>query len=57
LDVPLLPKPLYTAITRAKKLVIIVGQKKALKLAVGKASASGRYTTLKNRLVELTEMY
>jgi len=48
---------IYTAITRAKKLVIIVGQKKALKLAVDRASASRRYTTLKNRLVELTEMY
>lgn len=48
---------LYTAITRAKKLIILIGQKKALSIAVKTASASRRYSTFKKRLVELTEMY
>ena len=42
---------LYTAITRGKKLVIIVGSKKALAIAVKKIESSHRVTTLKERLL------
>ncbi len=40
---------LYTAITRAKKMVVIVGTKKALKLAIENDEVARRYTTLKER--------
>ncbi len=43
---------IYTALTRAKKLVIIVGTKKALNLAIVKAEARDRTTTLTERLKE-----
>ncbi|RYE24327.1 MAG: ATP-dependent RecD-like DNA helicase [Sphingobacteriaceae bacterium] len=45
---------IYTAVTRAKKLVIMIGQKQALKTAVGKNALDARYSTLKQRLVEIT---
>lgn len=48
---------IYTAITRAKKLVIIVGQKQALSIAVDKKSAANRYSLLRKRLEELTAWY
>lgn len=41
---------LYTAITRAKKLLVIVGDKKALAMAVRNARAQERYTSLQRRL-------
>ena len=41
---------LYTAITRAKQMVVIVGTKKALKLAIENDEVARRYTTLKERL-------
>ena len=41
---------LYTAITRAKQMVVIVGTKKALKLAIDNNEVARRYTTLKERL-------
>ena len=41
---------LYTAITRAKKMVVIVGTKKALKLAIENDEVARRYTSLKERL-------
>jgi len=41
---------LYTAITRAKELVIIVGTQKALEIAVGRDIAQLRYTRLADRL-------
>lgn len=41
---------LYTAMTRAKKLLIIVGQKRALTLAVGEARRSERFSLLETRL-------
>lgn len=41
---------IYTAITRAKKLVIVLGTKKALNLAVTRADARERTTTLTERL-------
>ncbi len=41
---------LYTAITRAKRLVVIVGVKKALTMAVKNARVKQRYTLLGTRL-------
>jgi exodeoxyribonuclease V alpha subunit len=41
---------LYTAITRGKKLVVLVGTKKALGMAVRRADTGQRYTTLRKRL-------
>lgn len=43
---------IYTAITRARKLVIILGTKKALNLAVTRAESRERTTTLAERLKE-----
>ena len=43
---------IYTAITRARKLVIILGTKKALSLAVTRAESRERITTLEERLRE-----
>ncbi|RKX45559.1 MAG: ATP-dependent RecD-like DNA helicase [Verrucomicrobia bacterium] len=43
---------IYTAITRAKKLVIVLGTKKALNLAVTRAESRERTTTLSERLKE-----
>jgi exodeoxyribonuclease V alpha subunit len=41
---------LYTAVTRGKKLVILVGTKKALGMAVRRQDTSRRYTALRRRL-------
>ena len=41
---------LYTAITRAKHMIVIVGTPKALKLAIANDKVAQRYTTLKQRL-------
>ncbi len=41
---------LYTAVTRGKKLVVIVGSKRALGLAVRNADAKRRYTWLAERV-------
>lgn len=41
---------LYTAVTRGKRMVVIVGSKKALGLAVRNAKEDARYTLLKQRL-------
>jgi exodeoxyribonuclease V alpha subunit len=43
---------LYTAITRAKKLVVLVGTKKAVAMAVRNNSQQRRYTALVSRLGE-----
>ena len=43
---------IYTAITRAKKLVIIIGTKRALNLAISQADSRFRTTTLAERLKE-----
>ncbi|MBC8277343.1 MAG: ATP-dependent RecD-like DNA helicase [FCB group bacterium] len=43
---------LYTAVTRGRKLVILVGTKKALHIAVNKTESTRRYTSLKERLQE-----
>lgn len=44
---------LYTAVTRGKRLVIIVGSKRALRLTVQQQTTQLRHTNLKNRLREL----
>ncbi|MCB0318023.1 MAG: ATP-dependent RecD-like DNA helicase [Bdellovibrionales bacterium] len=44
---------IYTAVTRAKKLLIVVGSYKALSLAAKRATAKHRLTFLKNRVLEL----
>ena len=41
---------LYTGLTRAKKLAILVGPKKAIGLAVRQVKAQERYTLLSERL-------
>lgn len=41
---------IYTAITRGRKLVVLVGSKKALAIAVRNNKTSRRYTLLKERL-------
>jgi exodeoxyribonuclease V alpha subunit len=41
---------LYTAVTRGKKLVVVVGTKKALGMAVRRQDTSQRYTALRGRL-------
>ncbi len=41
---------LYTAITRAKKMVIIVGTRKAIAIAVGNDKVTARWSALKERL-------
>ncbi|HDR14066.1 MAG TPA: ATP-dependent RecD-like DNA helicase [Desulfobacteraceae bacterium] len=61
--IPLLPQHyvllqrnlLYTAVTRGRKLVIIVGSKKALGIAVKNNRTEKRYTYLKNRLISPTQ--
>ncbi len=45
---------LYTAITRARELVIIVGSKKAIGMAVNRNNVERRYTNLKDRLRSLS---
>jgi exodeoxyribonuclease V alpha subunit len=44
---------LYTAVTRGKKLVILVGTKKALGMAVHRVDTGQRYTALRKRLQEM----
>lgn len=41
---------LYTAVTRGKHLVVLVGSQKALRLAVKNSEENARYTLLKERL-------
>ncbi|MBF0336528.1 MAG: ATP-dependent RecD-like DNA helicase [Nitrospirae bacterium] len=42
---------LYTAITRARRLVVLVGSKRAIAIAVTNNKTKKRYTYLKNRLL------
>ncbi|RMD57710.1 MAG: hypothetical protein D6828_03395, partial [Nitrospirae bacterium] len=42
---------LYTGITRGKELVITVGTKKALYIAIRNNKPQNRYTRLKERLI------
>jgi exodeoxyribonuclease V alpha subunit len=41
---------LYTAVTRGKRLVILVGSRKALRLAISNAEVSARGSRLADRL-------
>jgi exodeoxyribonuclease V alpha subunit len=41
---------LYTAITRAKEIVVLVGSNKAIAMAVKNDTVSKRYTALAERL-------
>ena len=43
---------LYTAVTRAKRLVVLVGSRRALAQAVRNASSGRRHTTLAHRLTD-----
>ena len=43
---------LYTAVTRGRKLVVLVGTQKALAIAVKRTESQQRVTTLRPRLVE-----
>lgn len=43
---------LYTGITRGRRLVVLVGTKKAIAIAVKRVQSMGRITTLKVRLRE-----
>ena len=44
---------IYTGITRGKKLVIVIGEKKALTIAVKQREEQRRWSSLKLRLEEL----
>lgn len=41
---------LYTGVTRGKKLVVLVGSKRALNIAVGRVDTGQRHTALRKRL-------
>src|SRR5262249_2877064 len=45
---------LYTAVTRGKKLVVLVGNAKALRLAVERQDTRRRFTALATRLARAT---
>jgi exodeoxyribonuclease V alpha subunit len=46
---------LYTAVTRGKKLVVLVGTKRAVAMAVKRTESQKRITTLRRRLVERSQ--
>ena len=46
---------LYTAVTRGKKLVVLVGSRKALAMAIRNVRLDKRNTGLKEKLVDLSE--
>ena len=46
---------LYTAVTRGKKLVVLVGSRKALAMAIRNVRLDKRNTGLKQKLVELSK--
>ena len=43
---------LYTAVTRARQVVVLVGTKEAIAIATNRVSSRRRITTLRERLVE-----
>ena len=45
---------LYTAITRAKELVVVVGIPKALQYMITNDKSVSRYSSLKNRILDIT---
>jgi exodeoxyribonuclease V alpha subunit len=46
---------LYTAVTRGRKLVVLVGTKKAIAMAVKRVNSRRRITTLRERLMESSD--
>jgi exodeoxyribonuclease V alpha subunit len=44
---------LYTGITRGKKMVVLIGTKKAIAIAIKNNKPQKRYTLLKDRLLAL----
>ena len=44
---------LYTAVTRARKLLVLIGSRKALEMAVGNTRLAPRYSRLAERLSSL----
>ena len=44
---------IYTGVTRGKRLVALVGSKKALSIAVSRADTARRFSLLKHRLAKL----
>ena len=46
---------LYTAVTRGKRLVVLVGNERAIRKAVGEAEAAERHTGLGARLQALDD--
>jgi exodeoxyribonuclease V alpha subunit len=44
---------IYTGITRGKQLVVLVGQKKAIAMAVRNARGRRRWSKLREQLVEM----
>jgi exodeoxyribonuclease V alpha subunit len=52
----MLSRPLlYTAVTRAERLCVIVGERRALATAVGRAEGRRRHSALAERIVELAD--
>lgn len=47
---------LYTAVTRAKKLLIVIGSKRALSIASQRAISANRYTAIKEKIEKLTSI-
>ena len=45
---------LYTGVTRAKKILVLVGEKKAVRMAINNNKAVGRNTRLKERIRKMT---
>ena len=45
---------LYTGITRAKELVVVVGSQKALKYMIANTNGTERYSSLKDRIIDIT---
>jgi exodeoxyribonuclease V alpha subunit len=45
---------LYTGVTRGKRLVVLVGQKKAVAIAVRNVSGRRRWSKLRTNLIALT---
>lgn len=62
--IPLLPGPkqlytrnlLYTAVTRARKCVVILGSREVLNEMTANASEQGRYTSLKEAIEEISDL-
>jgi exodeoxyribonuclease V alpha subunit len=48
---------LYTGLTRAKQLAILVGPTKAIGLAIKRVTDRQRYTALADRLKDLSEQH